>query len=476
VRVYRGPRAVSGAVRKAAVRHKAASAALAGTLAVLPAVAATGGAVTWVNLASIERTDDAPGNSDVLALQGGYDNGVGPIAVNGSLPDAPQPQTLPAYEPPAPSRSGPLGIPGTALKAYRAAAATMAAEQPGCGIDWALIASIGRIESNHARGGFVDSNGTTREPILGPVLNGVGPVAAIRDTDGGRHDRDTVWDRAVGPTQFIPSTWVHYAADGNNDGTADPNNIYDATLASARYLCSGGFDLTDPEQLRAAIYRYNHSDTYVNTVILWAQAYREGVTPTPDSTVPVGTPNTTTTSNALAPTTPPAPTSGTPTTSAQPRDDLPPSSSNPDTELPPEVTNPPDGDGSGDPTTPPPGEEEPPPGDRDDGGSTPPPTDGEDGGTPPPDEGDDGESPPPPEEEKTCEPPPPESEETTPPPPSGDEEDELPPCDKDTDGDGVPDSLAEQPSDTEPEQPAGTEENTENTENTEAAETGTPTT
>lgn len=474
MRVYRGHRAVGGAVRKAAVRHKAASAALAGTLAVLPAVAATGGAATWVNLAGVERTDDARESSDVLALQGGYDNGVGPIAVNGSLPDAPQPQTLPAYELPAPSRSGPLGIPGTALKAYRAAAETMAAEQPGCGIDWALIASIGRIESNHARGGFVDANGTTREPILGPVLNGIGPVAAIRDTDGGRHDTDTVWDRAVGPTQFIPSTWVHYASDGNDDGAADPNNIYDAALAAARYLCSGGYDLTDPEQLRAAIYRYNHSDTYVNTVILWAQAYRDGVTPTPDSTVPVGAPNTTTTSNAPAPTTPPARTPGAaapaPSTSGQPRADLPPSS-NTDSELPPEVTNPPEGGGNEPPPPPPPsgGGSEPPPPPSGDGGTPPPPTggDGDGGETPPPSGGSES----PPDDAKTCEPTPAESDETAP-PPSGNEEDELPPCDTDTDGDGTNDSLAE-PSGTESERSGGTEQDTEGTE---AAETSTSTT
>ncbi len=76
-----------------------------------------------------------------------------------------------------------------------------------CHIDWALIASIGRIESNHARGGYVDAAGTTREPILGPQLNGQGGFAAIPDTDQGLLDTDPVWDRAVGPTQFIPATW-----------------------------------------------------------------------------------------------------------------------------------------------------------------------------------------------------------------------------------------------------------------------------
>lgn len=100
-----------------------------------------------------------------------------------------------------------------------------------------------------------------------------------------------MWDRAVGPTQFIPGTWRGYASDGNGDGKSDPNNIFDAALATGRYLCSGGFDLGNPDQLRGAIYRYNNSDTYVNTVVLWADAYRSGIMQIPDSTIPIGAPN-----------------------------------------------------------------------------------------------------------------------------------------------------------------------------------------
>ncbi|MGY6658939.1 lytic transglycosylase domain-containing protein, partial [Amycolatopsis sp. TRM77291] len=111
------------------------------------------------------------------------------------------------------------------------------------------------------------------------------------DTDGGKFDGDTVWDRAVGPTQFIPSTWKGYASDGNGDGESNPNNIFDAALGTGRYLCSGGLDLSKPDQLRAAVFRYNNSDTYVNTVLIWAEAYRTGVLPTPDSKVPIGAPN-----------------------------------------------------------------------------------------------------------------------------------------------------------------------------------------
>ncbi len=283
MRVRHVPGAVTGHVRRLCLRHRTIAAVTGGVLAIVPACAAVVGAGSWAATASTIHSDN-------VALVGGYDPKnplVHQIGVDGSLPNAPTPLPLPADELP----NGPLGIPVTALAAYRNAADILIAELPGCHIDWALIASIGRIESNHARGGYVDAKGNTLEPILGPQLNGAGPFAAIPDTDGGKYDGDTVWDRAVGPTQFIPSTWKGYASDGNGDGESNPNNIFDAALGTGRYLCSGGLDLSKPDQLRAAVFRYNHSDTYVNTVLIWAEAYRTGVLPTPDSRVPIGAPN-----------------------------------------------------------------------------------------------------------------------------------------------------------------------------------------
>ncbi|MDX3190439.1 lytic transglycosylase domain-containing protein [Streptomyces sp. MN03-5084-2B] len=282
MRVRRLPDAAGSYARRFGIRHRTAYPLITGILAVVPALAAGGGTLGWLG-GTGEHTRDA-------ALAQGYDPGnaaLQQIAVDGTLPGSVSPEPLPAYELP----DGPLGIPATALKAYQTAADILGREQPACHIDWALIASIGRIESNHARGGYVDSFGTTREPILGPQLNGQGGFAAIPDTDQGLLDTDPVWDRAVGPTQFIPGTWKGYASDGNGDGKSDPNNIFDAALATGRYLCSGGFDLAKPDQLRGAIYRYNNSDTYVNTVILWADAYRNGIMQVPDSTVPIGAPN-----------------------------------------------------------------------------------------------------------------------------------------------------------------------------------------
>ncbi|MGW4826943.1 lytic transglycosylase domain-containing protein [Amycolatopsis japonica] len=319
MRVRQVPGAVSGHVRRLCLRHRTIAAVAGGVLAIVPAGAAVVGTGSWAATASTIHTDN-------VALVGGYDPKnplVQQIGVDGSLPNAPTPLPLPADELP----NGPLGIPVTALAAYRNAADILIAEQPGCHIDWALIASIGRIESNHARGGYVDAKGNTLEPILGPQLNGAGPFAAIPDTDGGKFDGDTVWDRAVGPTQFIPSTWARYASDGNGDGESNPNNIFDAALGTGRYLCSGGLDLSKSDQLRAAVFRYNNSDTYVNTVLIWAEAYRTGVLPTPDSKVPIGAPNAGAAPPPVSVPPPPVPSTPPGSVTPPPSSSLPPSNS-----------------------------------------------------------------------------------------------------------------------------------------------------
>ncbi|HEX6233306.1 MAG TPA: lytic murein transglycosylase [Jiangellaceae bacterium] len=166
-----------------------------------------------------------------------------------------------------------LNIPELALKAYQRAAD----EAPGrCGLRWEVLAGIGKIESNHARGGQLNADGDTITPIVGPVLNGAGPIAAIRDSDGGKWDGDAVWDRAVGPMQFIPGTWKRFGTDGNNDGVANPHNMWDSAASAAAYLCAGGADLSTDAGLRSALLRYNRSTAYVNNVIRWINAYAGG--------------------------------------------------------------------------------------------------------------------------------------------------------------------------------------------------------
>lgn len=189
---------------------------------------------------------------------------------------------------PATGISG-AGIPETVLAAYQRAAGRLAAERPSCGVPVALLAAIGRVESNHARGGALDRTGRARPPIVGPQLNGGPGVAAIRDTDGGRLDGDPAYDRAVGPMQFIPSTWAGWRADGNADGVADPQHIFDATLAAARYLCAAGGDLTVAGGLHRAIRAYNRPDHYLRAVLSWLRVYSGGPVPVPDSAAAAGT-------------------------------------------------------------------------------------------------------------------------------------------------------------------------------------------
>ena len=270
-------------------RNRAVAALAGGALVVLPTVTSSGIPVALSAAPAAPVAQIAP---ELPALPPGVT--IPPIGVDGSLPQPPVPVALGTPDSNgagSATTAGPLGIPDSMLKAYQNAANIMAREQPNCHLDWQLIAAIGRVESNHARGGYVDSRGNTIERILGPVLDGAGGFAAIRDTDGGRFDGDKVWDRAVGATQFIPSTWATYASDGNGDGIADPNNVYDETLATARYLCSGGMDLSTDANQRLAVRRYNNSQTYVDTVLAYANGYRNGsVSKLPDSPVPIGAP------------------------------------------------------------------------------------------------------------------------------------------------------------------------------------------
>ncbi|MGW7467070.1 lytic murein transglycosylase [Streptomyces xantholiticus] len=175
------------------------------------------------------------------------------------------------------------GIPATVLQAYQRAVDNTRASEPGCHLQLPLLAAIGKVESGHARGGDVDAQGTTRTPILGPRLDGSPGVAAITDTDHGVYDDDTVWDRAVGSMQFIPSTWRSWAADGNADRRADPNNVFDASLAAGRYLCAAGHDVATPEGLRRAVLAYNHSESYLNLVLAWMRVYSGGPVAVPDT-------------------------------------------------------------------------------------------------------------------------------------------------------------------------------------------------
>ena len=170
------------------------------------------------------------------------------------------------------------GIPATALLAYTQAAARERSIDPTCGISWPLLAAIGRVESDHGRfaGAVLHTDGLSTPRVIGPALDGVG-TALIRDTDHGRLDGDRVYDHAVGPMQFIPSTWAVYGVDVTGSGIADPFNIFDAAAAAARYLCSAGGELTTLDGQRRAILAYNQSDAYLRLVLALEGVYARGV-------------------------------------------------------------------------------------------------------------------------------------------------------------------------------------------------------
>ena len=105
------------------------------------------------------------------------------------------------------------------------------------GLAWQVLAAIGQVESGHGRN--------------------VGPSTA----------------GALGPMQFLPSTWAYSGVDGDGDGKADIMNAYDAVPAAALYLCRAGA-ANGPQGLYDAIFAYNHADWYVKEVLALAAGYR----------------------------------------------------------------------------------------------------------------------------------------------------------------------------------------------------------
>ena len=170
------------------------------------------------------------------------------------------------------------GIPAAALAAYQRAAQVIGTADASCKIEWPLVAAIGRVESDHGRygGNVLSAEGVSQPGIYGIPLDGSNGTARISDTDAGQYDNDETFDRAVGPMQFIPSTWSVVGVDGDGDGKRNPQDIDDAALATAVYLCSGDEDLSTRAGQESAVFRYNNSDEYVSLVLSIMETYASG--------------------------------------------------------------------------------------------------------------------------------------------------------------------------------------------------------
>ncbi|APT84425.1 hypothetical protein CAQU_04355 [Corynebacterium aquilae DSM 44791] len=184
--------------------------------------------------------------------------------------DAPGRTSVALYEWAAPIAAD-TGISVPALAAYANAQLIAEKSWPDCHLNWTTLAGIGYVETRHGTytskllgsKPSIDDNGFVTPIIVGVPLDGSPGFAEIRDTDQGKWDGDSEYDRAVGPMQFIPETFRTIGIDANGDGVADPNQIDDAAASAARYLCLDGRDLDTPQGWTKAIYAYNHSGDYL---------------------------------------------------------------------------------------------------------------------------------------------------------------------------------------------------------------------
>ena len=189
------------------------------------------------------------------------------LALGGASAEAAAPSTMP-------------GIPPIALTAYSSAVTEVTQYVPNCqGMTWEILAAEAQVESSQMAGHSIAQDGTVTPPIYGPLLDGTNGNELIRDTGHDPLDGDSLFMRAAGPFQFLPTTWTSVRA---RMGVAlgDPQNLNDASLTAAVYLCGSGRNLNGPAQLKAAIYQYNNADWYVSEIEGWITTFsNEGSAP-----------------------------------------------------------------------------------------------------------------------------------------------------------------------------------------------------
>ncbi len=212
-------------------------------------------------------------------------------STSGTVPAGPAARPTPEIPPIAsestPARGAFLGlltqdvgvVPPVALAAYERAAIVMGQADTPCKIDWALLAAVGWVETQHGvlGGSVLTDAGVMDVAIFGPALSS-------NDSDVGEFDERADVDRPVGPLQFLPRIWSVVGVDADGDGRRDPQNINDAALGLAVFLCAGSENLSKPDGIVTALGRFNRVEGYAQAVLSTADRYRNNaaaLTPSP---------------------------------------------------------------------------------------------------------------------------------------------------------------------------------------------------
>ncbi|MEU8388416.1 lytic transglycosylase domain-containing protein [Micromonospora sp. NPDC048843] len=168
-----------------------------------------------------------------------------------------------------------VDVPAVAMQAYGYAELVLSQTNRSCALSWTTLAAIGKVESDHGstNGARLGQDGKAVPNIFGLPLDGKEGRMRIIDTDRGALDGDAALDRAIGPMQFIPTTWQEIGADADNDGRKDPHDLDDAALAAGNYLCKGGRNLSIAGDWWNAILSYNDVRRYAQDVYDTANRY-----------------------------------------------------------------------------------------------------------------------------------------------------------------------------------------------------------
>ena len=168
-------------------------------------------------------------------------------------------------------------IPTPALAAYQRATTVINSADDRCHLDWELVAALGKVLTDHGRahGSELDAEGVARPAVVGQRLTGRHGTPRVADTDAGLLDNDSKLDRAVGPMLLLPAVWSVVSVDADSDGRRNPQDVEDAALGAAVFLCAGPGDFRNASHVRSEVRRYHSGAGYIRSVFGVRAAYRD---------------------------------------------------------------------------------------------------------------------------------------------------------------------------------------------------------